>query len=347
MEANARLLQHAQGDRRDGRVSPATVAHAQLSPGLWSVSTSGTSCLEGVNELVCHLPRRALVTTLGQRGVNLVRSAEQRRALQAAAQQVQNKALSGECLHRRSRYKDCRDQMFTSTFKSSGELRVGAWGLTQTPRPPLAPTAAILQGCAFHNASLSAEDRFLVEDLFLKQHVLILCSTCTLAMGVNLPAHLVVIKGTKQWSADRHDYEDYDTSMILQMAGRAGRPDFDTQGFCEVLTGEGDAATVRGRVRGAEVLESHLRGGLCEALNSEVVLGTVGTVEDAVRWFKLTFCYIRMRKHPRHYRVPDKAANSPDALEEFLTTMILNRVQEVRRMAWAKLTRQALDCARL
>jgi len=35
-----------------------------------------------------------------------------------------------------------------------------------------------------------------VEDLFNERHVKVLVSTATLAWGVNLPAHTVIIKGT-------------------------------------------------------------------------------------------------------------------------------------------------------
>jgi replicative superfamily II helicase len=42
---------------------------------------------------------------------------------------------------------------------------------------------------------LSFDDRATVEAFFLQGHLKILCATSTLAHGVNLPAHLVVIKG--------------------------------------------------------------------------------------------------------------------------------------------------------
>jgi pre-mRNA-splicing helicase BRR2 len=42
---------------------------------------------------------------------------------------------------------------------------------------------------------MSRTDRTLVEDLFADRHVQVLVSTSTLAWGVNLPAHTVIIKG--------------------------------------------------------------------------------------------------------------------------------------------------------
>ena len=58
-------------------------------------------------------------------------------------------------------------------------------------------------------------------------------------MGVNLPAHLVVLKGTRRWSSDAADtagYQEYDRSTCLQMIGRAGRPQFDTEGVAVIMT---------------------------------------------------------------------------------------------------------------
>lgn len=46
-------------------------------------------------------------------------------------------------------------------------------------------------------------------------------------MGVNLPAHLVVIKSTMQYVAG--SCEEYSEADILQMIGRAGRPQVATQ----------------------------------------------------------------------------------------------------------------------
>lgn len=49
----------------------------------------------------------------------------------------------------------------------------------------------------YHNGGLSMKDRSLVEGLFLKGEIQILCTTNTLAHGINLPAHTVVVKSTQ------------------------------------------------------------------------------------------------------------------------------------------------------
>ena len=76
-------------------------------------------------------------------------------------------------------------------------------------------------GVAFHHAGLAADDRCLVEKAFLERHVGVICCTSTLAVGVNLPCYLVVIKNTVSWQAG--GLKEYSELEVIQMLGRAGR----------------------------------------------------------------------------------------------------------------------------
>jgi activating signal cointegrator complex subunit 3 len=60
----------------------------------------------------------------------------------------------------------------------------------------------------------------------------VLVCTSTLAWGVNLPAHLVVVKGTEFYDGKSRRYVDFPITDVLQMMGRAGRPQFDKSGCC-------------------------------------------------------------------------------------------------------------------
>ena len=53
----------------------------------------------------------------------------------------------------------------------------------------------IRNGIAYHHGGLPADDRAYVEQEYLSGNILVLVATSTLAYGVNLPAHLVLIKG--------------------------------------------------------------------------------------------------------------------------------------------------------
>lgn len=50
-------------------------------------------------------------------------------------------------------------------------------------------------GIGMHHAGLVESDRKIVEDLFLNMKIQVLIATSTLAWGVNLPAHMVIVKG--------------------------------------------------------------------------------------------------------------------------------------------------------
>ena len=63
----------------------------------------------------------------------------------------------------------------------------------------------------------------------------VLIATSTLAWGVNFPAHLVVVKGTEYFDGKTQHYVDYPITDVLQMMGRAGRPQYDDRGVAMIL----------------------------------------------------------------------------------------------------------------
>lgn len=102
--------------------------------------------------------------------------------------------------------------------------------------------ALLVAGVGVHHAAMAPEDRLRVEQLFMAQDLAVLCATSTLAQGVNLPARLVIIKGTRRYCGAEDDaegvagYKEYDITTCLQMVGRAGRPQFDTEGVAVIMT---------------------------------------------------------------------------------------------------------------
>jgi len=54
-------------------------------------------------------------------------------------------------------------------------------------------------------------------------------------MGVNLPAHLVIIKSTEYYTFNE-GYKEYNKCQVLQMIGRAGRPQFDVSATAIIMT---------------------------------------------------------------------------------------------------------------
>ncbi|XP_039060894.1 DExH-box ATP-dependent RNA helicase DExH17-like [Hibiscus syriacus] len=114
----------------------------------------------------------------------------------------------------------------------------------------------ILYGVGYHNGGLSLKDRNIIEGLFLSADVQVLCTTNTLAHGINLPAHTVVIKSTQHFNKEKGLYMEYDRSMVLQMCGRACRAPFDDTGMVIIMTRRETVHLYENLLNGCEMVES-------------------------------------------------------------------------------------------
>lgn len=165
--------------------------------------------------------------------------------------------------------------------------------------------ATIAAGVAFHHAGLDSADRHTVENGYLQGDINIICCTSTLAVGINLPCHLVIIKNTVGWQDG--GCKEYSDLEMMQMLGRAGRPQFDSSAVAVILTRKERVDHYEKLVSGSESLESCLHLNLIDHLNAEIGLGTVTDMESAVRWLAGTFLFVRLRRNPTHYKLKEGA----------------------------------------
>src|SRR4029434_4212885 len=93
---------------------------------------------------------------------------------------------------------------------------------------------AILQrGVGVHHAGVLPKYRRIVEELFQQKLLSVCVCTETLAAGINLPARSVVVPTLLKGKPG--EMKIIDASTAHQIFGRAGRPQFDTQGFVFAL----------------------------------------------------------------------------------------------------------------
>ncbi|KAH9993007.1 hypothetical protein F4779DRAFT_637386 [Xylariaceae sp. FL0662B] len=168
-------------------------------------------------------------------------------------------------------------------------------------------------GVAFHHAGLDVQDRAAVEQNFIHGQLHVICCTSTLAVGVNLPCHTVVLKGTCGYSDDRP--QEYSDLEVIQMLGRAGRPQFDDKAVAIIMTKSGNVNRYNKMISGQETLESTLHRNLVEHLNSEIGLRTIQDIQTAKRWISGTFLSVRVRQAPSLYDL-DNVRNAADADEK-------------------------------
>ncbi|CAK9111167.1 unnamed protein product [Durusdinium trenchii] len=174
-------------------------------------------------------------------------------------------------------------------------------------------------GFAVHHAGLPRADRKLVEDLYADRHIQVLVSTATLAWGVNLPAHTVIIKGTQVYNPQKGQWDELSPMDMMQMLGRAGRPQYDKTGHGIVITQHSELQYYLSLMNQQLPIESQVLSILPDMVNAELVLGTIQTRQDAVNWLGYTYLYVRMMRAPRLYGI------SPDEAEE-------DRLLEQRRV---------------
>eukprot|EP00053_Salpingoeca_punica_P020082 m.207381 g.207381 ORF g.207381 m.207381 type:complete len:2142 (+) comp17788_c0_seq1:161-6586(+) len=170
-------------------------------------------------------------------------------------------------------------------------------------------------GFAVHHAGLQRTDRTLVEDLFANGHIKVLVSTATLAWGVNLPAHTVIIKGTQIYSPEKGQWVELSALDVMQMIGRAGRPQYGTAGEGILITTHGELQYYLSLQNEQLPVESQYVGKLPDNLNAEIVAGTIQSVKDAVDWLGYTYLYVRMMKNPMLYGISREAVINDPQLE--------------------------------
>eukprot|EP00049_Salpingoeca_infusionum_P026339 m.25168 g.25168 ORF g.25168 m.25168 type:complete len:2051 (-) comp8684_c0_seq1:141-6293(-) len=185
------------------------------------------------------------------------------------------------------------------------------------------------KGFAIHHAGMLRSDRNMVEKFFGQKLMKVLVCTATLAWGVNLPAHAVVIKGTQVYDSKKSSFIDLGILDVQQIFGRAGRPQFDTFGEAFLITTHDRLSHYLARMMNQMPIESEFLAGLPDNLNAEVSLGTVANVEEAVRWLSYTFLYVRMRRKPQTYGLTPKDLKKDPTLRAHRTKLILTASQQL------------------
>lgn len=169
-------------------------------------------------------------------------------------------------------------------------------------------------GVAFHHAGIEADDRIKIEKAYLNGELSVICCTSTLAVGVNLPCHLVIIKNTVGFT--QNGVVEYSDLEIMQMLGRAGRPQFDDSAVAVIMTRQSKAHKYELMVTGQELVESTLHLNLVDHLNAEIGLGTIRDLRSARKWFGSTFLYVRIKQNPGYYKL--EGSRSGQSIDEQL-----------------------------
>ncbi|XP_050379201.1 DExH-box ATP-dependent RNA helicase DExH14 [Argentina anserina] len=195
-------------------------------------------------------------------------------------------------------------------------------------------------GIGLHHAGLNDKDRSLVEELFANNKIQVLVCTSTLAWGVNLPAHLVIIKGTEFYDGKTKRYVDFPITDILQMMGRAGRPQFDQHGKAVILVHEPKKSFYKKFLYEPFPVESSLREQLHNHINAEIVSGTICHKEDALHYLSWTYLFRRLMFNPAYYGLDN---TDTEVLSSYLSRLVQNTLEDLEDSGCIKMNEDSVE----
>ena len=103
--------------------------------------------------------------------------------------------------------------------------------------------AMLMRGVGVHHAGLLPRYKRVVEELFQQKLLSVVVCTETLSAGMNLPARSVVMTALMKGPPGKKKIVE--SSVAHQIFGRAGRPQFDKEGFVYALAHEDDVKILR------------------------------------------------------------------------------------------------------
>ena len=200
-----------------------------------------------------------------------------------------------------------------------------------------------MHGYGIHHAGMQRRDRNLSEKLFEKGFIKVLCTTATLAWGVNLPAYCTIIKGTQIYDGNAGQFKDIGIFDVQQIFGRAGRPQYDVEGEGIICTTSNKVDDYVQMMSNEKDIESHLHLKLEDCLNAEIAIGTVTNISEAIQWLKFTYFWIRLKRNPRYYGVDLQTLRDDPNMSMFMFDLVSNacsRLHTYRMIKYHKNTDQ-------
>jgi activating signal cointegrator complex subunit 3 len=110
--------------------------------------------------------------------------------------------------------------------------------------------------------------------------------------------------GTELYDPERGGFVDISVLDILQIFGRAGRPQYDTTGHAILITPHKTLSLYLGLLGHQAPIESNFIKSLADHLNAEIVNGTITNIKEAASWLSYTFLFVRMTQNPIAYGIP-------------------------------------------
>lgn len=196
-------------------------------------------------------------------------------------------------------------------------------------------------GFGIHHAGMHRHDRLLVERLFREGVLKVLVCTATLAWGVNFPAHTVIIRGTEIYDASVGKFVDVGLLDVMQIFGRAGRPQYDTDGHAVIITALDKMDSYLKLLTNQTPIESNFIAHLTDNLIAEIVSGTVTSVEEGMEWLRYTYLNVRLAQNPLVYGIDHFEIESDPSLSTIRNRIIVTAAKQLDEARMCRYDRES------
>ena len=123
---------------------------------------------------------------------------------------------------------------------------------------------------------------------------------------------------------------------IMQIFGRAGRPQFDNAGDAVLICEHEKLNNYLQLLTHQLPIESQFIKELPNHLNAEIILGTVSTLNEAVQWLSYTYLYTRMLRNPLVYGISYDEMQFDELLVQRRSKLILEAAKLLMRCRMIK-----------
>lgn len=118
------------------------------------------------------------------------------------------------------------------------------------------------------------------------------------------------------------NYVDLGILDVMQIFGRAGRPQYDTEGHGIIITSHNRLGFYLSLLTSQFPIESNFHKYITDNMNAEIVSGTISTIYEAIDWLGYTYYYIRIKKNPIVYGIDLEFYKTDPTLSEFREKII-------------------------
>lgn len=181
-------------------------------------------------------------------------------------------------------------------------------------------------GIGFIYEGMNEDEKNLVIQLYEADAIQILICTHQLCWELEVGASMVVVVDTQRYEGKEKRYIDYTIPDMLQMMGRATRPNQKESAKCLVFCYSPKKDFYKKFLSEPFPVESNLNQYLSDHINAEIVAKTIENKQDCVDWITWSFMYRRLTQNPNYYNLQEISGTQ---INNYLSELIENTVEEL------------------